>query len=83
MDALRFQAPSGGVMRFQCFAPHIHTCPLIFPRQRRRDRMRRISIQREGHPNLTVTGIPKEIPDVEAWMAERAAAAPVAPAKAE
>lgn len=48
--------------------------------------MCRIPIQREGHPNLTVTGFPKEIPDVEAWMAERAAAAPVAPvapAKAE
>ena len=45
--------------------------------------MCRIPIQREGHPNLTVTGIPKEIPDVEAWVAERAAAAPVAPAKAE
>ena len=61
MDALRFQAPSGGVMRFQCFAPHIHTCPLIFPRQRRRDRMRRISIQRAGHLNLPVTDIPQTI----------------------
>ena len=57
--------------------------PLAVPRHRCRDRMCRIPIQREGHPNLTVTGFPKEIPDVEAWMAERAAAAPVAPAKAE
>ena len=72
-------------MRFQRFTPHIHICPLSVPppRHRCRDRMCRIPIQREGHPNLTVTDFPKEIPDVEAWMAERAAAAPVAPAKAE